>query len=356
MRVLVPVILSGGSGTRLWPLSRPLQPKQFLRLVGDHSLFQETVLRTQTIGGEVAPPVVVCNESHRFLVAEQLRELGTPAQAVVLEPAGRNTAPAVAVAALLAQNAAGNDDEPLLAVLPADHVITRAEAFGAAVADALEAAAAELLVAFGVVPDRPETGYGYILRGAERARWFDLAKFVEKPDLATAERYVATGQYLWNSGMFVFGAATFLTELGRHAPRILDAAKQATAHAVRDQDFIRLGQAFLDSPSDSIDYAVMEKTDKAAVVPLDAGWNDVGSWSALHDVLGKDTAGNVLLGDVLAPRCRNSYISAQGRTVAALGLDGIVIVEAEDAVLVMARDEAQNVKQIVDQLASRRRV
>lgn len=354
MRVIIPVILSGGSGTRLWPLSRKHQPKQFLRLVSDHSLFQETVLRAQALAGRVAPPLVVCNEAHRFLVAEQLRELGANAQAIVLEPVGRNTAPAVAVAALLARQSVDAGDEAVLAVFPADHVITVREAFVAAVADAVEAAAHGQLVTFGVVPDRPETGYGYILRGTDRTRWSDLEKFVEKPDLATAEGYVASGRYLWNSGMFVFGAATYLDELARHAPAMLEASKRAVADSARDQDFTRLGAAFVDCPSDSIDYAVMEKTDKAAVVTLNAGWNDVGSWSALHDVLGKDGDGNVLRGDVLAARCRNSYIAANGRTVAALGLENVVIVETEDAVLVMARDEAQNVKQIADQVASRK--
>jgi mannose-1-phosphate guanylyltransferase/mannose-6-phosphate isomerase len=354
MRILIPVILSGGSGTRLWPLSQKLQPKQFLRLVGDRSLFQETVLRAGALRGRVAAPLVVCNEAHRFLVAEQLRELDVAAQAIVLEPVGRNTAPAVAVAALLAQQSIGAGEEAILAVLPADHVIAGREAFAAATDDAVAAAEHGRLATFGVVPDRPETGYGYLLRGTEHGRWSDLEKFVEKPDRATAERYLASGRYLWNSGMFVLGAATYLAELERHAPRMLEASKRAVADAARDEDFTRLGAAFADCPSDSIDYAVMEKTDKAAVVPLEAGWSDVGSWSALHDVLSKDAAGNVLRGDVLASRCRNTYIAASGRFVAALGLDGVVIVETADAVLVMARDEAQNVKQIVDHLAKRK--
>jgi len=352
MRVSIPVILSGGSGTRLWPLSRKLRPKQFLRLVGDRSLFQETVLRTRALGDRVSP-LVVCNEAHRFLAAEQLRELGVDSRAIVLEPVGRNTAPAVGVAALLAQSCVGPDDEAVLTVLPADHVIPNAAAFETALDAALGAAAAGRLVTFGVVPDRPETGYGYLLRGAERGPWSELERFVEKPDLATAEGYVASGRYLWNSGMFVFDATIYLRELERHAPRILDACKEALAHAERDSDFVRLGAAFASGPSDSIDYAVMEKTDKAAVVPLDAGWNDVGSWSALHDVLSKDAAGNVLQGEVFAKGCSNCYISANGRLVAALGLDGVVIVETEDAVLVMPREQAQNVKQIVDGLADK---
>jgi mannose-1-phosphate guanylyltransferase/mannose-6-phosphate isomerase len=348
MSTIIPVILSGGSGTRLWPLSRKLQPKQFLRLVSEHSLFQETVLRAAAVDGAAAP-IVICNEAHRFLVAEQLRELGARAQAIVLEPTGRNTAPAVAVAALVA-NATPGAREAVLAVLPADHVITDRTAFVSAMDAAAEAAAQGNLVTFGVVPDRPETGYGYILRGQQRSRWADLEKFVEKPDLATAERYVASGRYLWNSGMFVLAADAYLREIERHAPRMLEACRAAVASASRDQDFLRLGAEFTGCPSDSIDYAVMEKTDRAAVVPLAAGWNDVGSWSALHDVLDKDAAGNVTRGEVLARNCRNSYISANGRLVAAMGLDGVVIVETADAVLVMTRDEAQNVKQIVDRL------
>lgn len=355
MRVIVPVILSGGSGTRLWPLSRKLEPKQFLRLVGELSLFQETVRRTQALGERASAPIVVCNEAHRFLVAEQLRELDVRPESIVLEPIGRNTAPAVAVAALLVQRSLANGDEALLAVLPADHVIGNGAAFTAALEAAIEAAAGGRLVTFGVVPDRPETGYGYLLRGADRGRWADLEKFVEKPDHATAERYVASGRYLWNSGMFVFGAGAYLTELRKHAPAMLEACRATVAAAERDRDYVRLGADFAACPSDSIDYAVMEKTAHASVVPLDAAWNDVGSWSALHDVLSKDASGNVLRGDVLASRCSNSYISANGRLVAALGLDGVVIVETADAVLVMSRDEAQNVKQVVDQLSAKKR-
>jgi mannose-1-phosphate guanylyltransferase/mannose-6-phosphate isomerase len=258
----------------------------------------------------------------------------------------------VAIAALFAQRTAADADDPVLVVLPADHVIPDTAAFGAALDVAVEAAAGGRLVTFGVIPDRPETGYGYLLRGAARGAWSELEKFVEKPDLATAERSVASGRYLWNSGMFVFAAAAFLRELERHAPRILAASTEALAHAERDRDFVRLGAAFAAGPSDSIDYAVMERTDKAAVVPLDAGWNDVGSWSALHDVLAKDDAGNVLRGDVLAIGCRNSYIAASGRLVAAFGLDGVVVVETDDAVLVIPREQAQSVKQIVDKLAA----
>jgi mannose-1-phosphate guanylyltransferase/mannose-6-phosphate isomerase len=297
----------------------------------------------------------VCNEAHRFLVAEQLRELGVTAQATVLEPAGRNTAPALAVAALLARESAAQNGSATLAVLPADHVIGDNAAFAAALDVAVEAAAEGRLVTFGVVPHRPETGYGYLLRGPDRGNWSTLERFVEKPDLATAQRYVDSGHYLWNSGMFVFEAETYLSELARLAPGIREAAEAAVAEAVRDRDFVRLGPAFARCPSDSIDYAVMEKTERAAVVPLDAGWSDVGSWSALHDVLDKDPSGNVLRGEVLAAGCRNSYIAANGRLVAALGLDDMVVVATDDAVLVIKRDEAQNVKQIVDLLAQTKR-
>ncbi len=352
MRTVIPVILSGGSGTRLWPLSRKERPKQFLPLVGDRSLFQETVLRSGALQNAVSP-LIVCNEAHRFLVAEQLRELGTRARAIVLEPIGRNTAPAVSVAAMLAERSAESGSDAMLAVFPADHVITSRPAFVSAVSAAVEAAEQGHLATFGVVPTRPETGYGYILRGTDRRRWSDLERFVEKPDLATAKGYVASGRHLWNSGMFVFRAGAYLTELARHAPRIIEATKRAVDEATTDSDFTRLGAAFADCPSDSIDYAVMEKTDKAVVVSLDAGWNDVGSWSALHDVLDKDAAGNVLRGDVLAERCRRSYISANSRPIAALGLEGVVIVETADSLLVMSRDEAQNVKQVADYFAKR---
>ena len=353
MRKLIPVILSGGSGTRLWPLSNDQKPKQFLPLVTGSSLFQDTLLRVRELGPSVAPPLVVCNEGHRFLVAEQALELGITPQAIVLEPAGRNTAPAVAVAARLAQRAHGED--PLLLVLPADHVIADVAAFVAAVEAAVEAAAAGYLVTFGIVPDKPETGYGYILRGAERGRWSLLEKFVEKPDRPTAERYVASGQYLWNSGMFVLAARAYLDELERHAPGIAAACRAAVVEATADRDFTRLGAAFLRSPADSIDYAVMEKTAHAAVVPFDAGWNDVGSWSALHDVLPKDARGNVLRGSVLAENCEGSYVASTGRLVAAIGLRDCVIVETPDAVLVMAKDDAQGVKKIVDALKAQKK-
>ena len=347
---VVPVILSGGSGTRLWPLSREQRPKQFLPLVSELSLLQETLQRTRAIGTFVRRPLIICSEAHRFLVAEQAREIGVQPQAIVLEPTGRNTAPAVAVAALLAE-AVAND--PLLLVLPADHVIRDSAAFARAVVTGLEAAREGHLVTFGVVPNKPETGYGYILRGEQRDGWFAIDRFVEKPDLATAESYLRSGRYYWNSGMFLFAASAFMRELATHASAMVDACRRAVKDAQADADFTRLGAAFLDCPSKSIDYAVMEKTRRAAVVPLAAGWSDVGSWPSLHDVLPKDAEGNVRVGDVLMEQCTRSYIASSGRTVAALGLDGVVIVETEDAVLVMTHEHAQDVKKIVDALKAR---
>jgi mannose-1-phosphate guanylyltransferase/mannose-6-phosphate isomerase len=356
MRSVIPVILSGGSGTRLWPLSRADHPKQFLQLLSDRSLFQDTLLRLRSLRAQLADPVIVCNEAHRFLVAEQMREIGFAAHAIVLEPQARNTAPAATVAALLATGeVAGSDAEPVLFVLPADHVIGNSAAFAAAAQDAIEAATLGKLATFGIRPDRPETGYGYIRRGAASERWSDIDRFVEKPDLVTAQSYVASGDYLWNSGMFMFTAKTYLREIARHAPRILAACEAAVADAERDRDFLRLGGSFASCPSDSIDYAVAEKTDRAVVIELDAAWSDVGSWSALYDVLAKDDAGNVLRGNVLVDDCRNSYISADTRIVAAIGVDGVVIVATADAVLVMSREHAQRVKNVADALAAKPR-
>lgn len=353
---IVPVILSGGSGTRLWPLSRESQPKQFLALVSDRSLFQETLLRARNLARSATPAIVVCNEGHRFLVAEQAREIDAVPEAIILEPTGRNTAPALAVAALRAQQAAarrGGAGDPLLLVLPADHVIQDVRAFAAAVEAAAEAALAGRVVTFGVVPSSPETGFGYIARGAEHGAWYEVEQFVEKPDRATAERYVASGRYLWNSGMFVVAAGVYLRELERCAPAIMRASQRAFDEAASDPDFLRLGSAFAECPSDSIDYAVMEKTDRAAVVPLAAEWSDVGSWSALHDVSVKDADGNVFHGDVLAEDCRDNFVNARGKLVAALGLTGVVIVVTDDAVLVAKRDHSQHVKRIVERIKSR---
>jgi mannose-1-phosphate guanylyltransferase / mannose-6-phosphate isomerase len=348
---LVPLILSGGSGTRLWPMSRELTPKQFLPLVTHLSLLQETLRRAQSLGAFVQRPIIVCNEAHRFLVAEQARAISIEPRAIVLEPAGRNTAPAVAAGALLAESFA---TDPLLLVLPADHVILDTAAFAAAITAAIAAAREGRLVTFGVVPDKPETGYGYIARGEDHGGWHSVERFVEKPDLRTAQGYVDSGRYYWNSGMFLFAASTFLRELAGHAPAMVDPCRRAVAGAAVDADFTRLGQAFLESPSNSIDYAVMEKTERAAVVPLAAGWSDVGSWPALHDVLPKDASGNVAVGDVLLEQCTRSYVASSGRTVAVIGLDAVVVIETADAVLVMARDNAQDVTKVVKALQKRR--
>lgn len=346
--MIIPIILSGGSGTRLWPLSTPEIPKQFLPLVSERTLFQETLARLEGLPG-LADPIVVCNEAHRFLVAEQLRELGLTAQAIVLEPEGRNTAPAIAVAALLAKKVSDTEEkvsDTFLLVLPADHVIADAAAFRTAVGKAVKAAEAGNLVTFGIVPTHAETGYGYIEAGADAGDWHAVARFVEKPDQDTAERYLATGNFLWNSGMFVFGAQAVLDELGQHVPGIVAACEKAVSQAETDRDFTRLAPAFLESPSDSIDYAVMERTGRAAVVPLDAGWSDVGSWAALYDALDKDRDGNAIFGRAVAESCRNTLIRSECRGIAAIGVEDLVIVETETSVLIMRRDQAQQVKAV----------
>jgi len=344
MPILQPVLLSGGSGTRLWPLSREAYPKQFLPLVGKNTMLQDTWLRAAPLAG--AAPIVVANESHRFLVAEQFRQIGAPVPAILLEPSGRNTAPAIAAAALQA-TAEGAD--PLLLVLPSDHVVRDSDAFRIAVTAATPAAADGALVTFGIVPDAPETGFGYIQAGPGQGLR-KVLRFVEKPDLDTARGYLAQGGYFWNSGMFLFRASRYLEELGRYRGDILEAVTTAFARAARDGDFIRLdAEAFARSPSDSIDYAVMEKTSAAAVLPVDIGWSDVGSWSALWDVAERDADGNAHQGDVIAVDTRNSYAYAR-RLVAMVGVDDIVVVETDDAVLVARKDKVQEVRQVVARL------
>ena len=358
--MLTPLILSGGSGTRLWPLSRELYPKQLLPLVGDKTMLQETAARVSGLP-DLAAPIVVCNESHRFMVAEQMRQYGTSPQAIILEPVGRNTAPAVAVAALVALDRArkskgGDDSDPILLVLPADHVIRDVEAFQSAVIVGRTAAEAGKLVTFGVVPDRAETGYGYIRRAKGDGPSYAVQQFVEKPDAETAKTYVESGEYYWNSGMFMFRARVYLAELKRHAPAMLSACEDAVAAATRDLDFTRLpAEEFGACPSDSIDYAVMEKTDSAVVVPLDAGWSDVGSWSALQDALPRDGKGNVTTGDVLAEDSSGCYLHSTSRLIGTVGLKDHVVVETKDAVLVAPRDRVQDVKALVAQLKAQGR-
>ncbi len=331
---LVPVVLSGGAGSRLWPLSRELYPKQLLPLIRAQTMLQETVQRLA--GLAVAAPVVVCNEAHRFLVAEQLRVIGTPAQAILLEPVGRNTAPAIALAAHAALAAQGPD--ALLLVLPADHVIRDTAALHAAVRTAASLAQAAHLVTFGVVPQAPETGFGYIRRGVAVGGGWRIAQFIEKPARERAQEFLASGEYFWNSGMFVFGARRFLDELGRHAPEVAAACAQAFRAARSDLDFTRVdATAFAACPSISVDYAVMEKTADAVAVSLEAGWSDVGSWDSLHAA-------------VLADNTKNCYLYAQSRLVATVGLRDCVVVETKDAVLVAPRDRVQDVKALVTRL------
>ncbi|WP_242521835.1 mannose-1-phosphate guanylyltransferase/mannose-6-phosphate isomerase [Motiliproteus sp. SC1-56] len=352
---LLPVIMSGGSGTRLWPASRSECPKQFLPLVNGTSMIQDTVQRLEGIA-ELRPPMVICNESHRFLVAEQFRAINQDHSGIILEPVGRNTAPAVALAAL---HASKSGDDPLLLVLAADHIIQDREAFHRAVMQAREAALEGALVTFGIVPTHPETGYGYIRtdhsrQGKDHA--LAVERFVEKPDGATAQAYLDAGDYYWNSGMFLFRASRYLEELSQHDPAIVNACRQALAKETADLDFIRLDEAaFRACPDDSIDYAVMEKTEAARMVPLDAGWNDVGSWSALWDVGQKDSNGNVISGDVLTSEAHNCYLRSSDRLVGAVGVDNLVVVETADALLVAHKSRVQEVKAIVNQLKAGQR-
>jgi len=343
--MLLPIIMAGGSGTRLWPLSRHLYPKQFHALTGEHTMLQETVQRLGGLGG--ASPLVICNEEHRFLAAEQMREIGHDHPRILLEPVSRNTAPAIALAALFATR---DHDDPLLLVLAADHLIRDVGAFQTAVKKAQILAEGGNLVTFGIVPDRPETGYGYIRRGAAiGAEGFAVDRFEEKPDRAKAESFVKDGGYFWNGGMFLFRASRYLEELERHAPEIFAACQKAMAGTRFDQDFVRVdAEAFGACPSDSIDYAIMEKTDGAAVVPLDASWSDIGSWSALWDVAERDADGNAFKGDVIATGSGNNLARADSRLVALVGVRDLVVIETKDAVLVGHKDHIQDVKEVVE--------
>ncbi len=352
--MIIPVVLSGGSGTRLWPASRELHPKQMLPLVNEHTMLQNTILRLVGVD-DLGAPVIVCNESHRFMVAEQLRTIHMPPAAIILEPVGRNTAPAVALAALKALD---DDVDPVLLILPADHVIQNPGALGQSIERGAKLAHEGHLVTFGIVPSGPETGYGYIHASEERAdkQAFQISCFVEKPDLETARKYVESADYYWNSGMFIFKASVFLQELEAFAPEMLETCQEAMQKASGDVDFIRIDEEiFGRCPSDSIDYAVMEKTGMGVVIPLDAGWSDVGSWSALWDIGNKDPDGNVVIGDVTVRDSRNCYLYSSSRLVAAVGLDDHVVVETPDAILVAHRDKVQDVKKIVETLKTQNR-
>ena len=346
---IVPVVLSGGSGSRLWPVSRASFPKQLWPLVSERTMLQETVLRA--VGPGFAPPVVVCNQEHRFLIAEQLRDVGFGNAQVLLEPVGRNSAPAIAVAALLV---AETDPSAVLWMMAADSAITKVDALALALSHAVGAARAGQVVTFGMKPTRPETGYGYIeigddlpgLDGVHR-----IARFVEKPDAARASALVADGRHLWNSGMYVFTVETVLEELQAHAPAVLAAARRAIEHRTEDLDFLRLdAEAFRAAPDISIDYAIAERTERAAVVPADLGWSDVGSWDALWDVSPKDGLGNVAVGNALLEHAQNCYVRSDGIVTAVVGVQDVITVVTEDAVLVTHRDRAQDVKKVVERL------
>ena len=345
---IIPVILSGGSGTRLWPLSRKEYPKQYLPLAGDNTMLQETILRLNGLDN-LTDPIIVCNADHRFLVAEQCQQIGIKNPIILLEPVGRNTAPAIAAAAL--QSLRDSEDSTLL-VLSADHVIQDVDAFHKAISIAKQQAQSGKLVTFGIVPTDANTGYGYIKSSKQISNGaHKVEEFVEKPDLKTAEFYLLQDSYLWNSGMFMFQARSFIDELITHAPSIVKSVNNAVNYAEQDLDFIRLEkQAFELSPSDSIDYALMEKSNNVVVVPLDAQWNDIGTWPTLYDISTKDSQGNVIKGDVISHDTTNTYISADHHMVVATGVDNLIIIDTPDATFIATQDKAQEVKSIVQSL------
>jgi mannose-1-phosphate guanylyltransferase len=349
--MIVPIILSGGSGTRLWPLSRKLHPKQFIDLVNDTTLFQDTILR---LPKDAANPLIICNEEHRFLAAEQLRQINKESNGIILEPIGKNTAPAIALAALKFIN---NGEDPLLLVLSADHLIQNINTFHQSIKIAEKLAEKDKLVTFGIVPDKAETGYGYIKANIDNtADYYKIQSFTEKPNQEDAQKYLDSGNYLWNSGMFMFKASIYLQELEKFEPEILASCKKSCQTEYKDKDFIRLNKdEFYQCPEQSIDYAVMEHTKDGVVVPLDANWSDIGSWDALWDAKNKDSNGNVSKGDVILNGVKNTYTYSSNRLVSAIGVSDLVIVDTQDALLIADKNHSQNIKDIVNQLKKENR-
>ena len=349
--MIIPIILAGGSGTRLWPLSRKIHPKQFISLVNETSLFQDTLTR---LPKEALDPIVICNEDHRFLVAEQAREINVTLNSIILEPIGRNTAPAIALAAIKVLN---DFENPILIVLAADHKIENKSAFHDAIKIAHKLAENNKLVTFGIIPQSAETGYGYIeIEKKDKAEYFDIKSFVEKPNQKNAINFLNSGNYLWNSGMFMFNASIYLSELNKFEPEILTSCKKSLSNEFKDLEFIRIDKKeFCKSPNQSIDYAVMEKTNKAKVVPLDAGWSDVGSWDALMDSKIKDSLGNVVEGDVTLDQVKNSYLYSTSRLVAASNIADLIVIDTQDALLVTTRDNSLSIKNIVKKLKKNKR-
>ncbi len=348
---IIPVILSGGSGTRLWPLSRVMRPKQFISLVDDESLFQKTLLRLKNLT-QASKPIIVCNEEHRFMVAEQMQELEIKQNAIILEPAGRNTAPAIAAAAIKLMQDSGDDDAIIL-VLPADHIIHGDECFQTAIDNAIASAEDNQLVTFGVVPDKPSTGYGYLKVSAKPTAdaAVKVEQFVEKPDLKTAKKYLKDGHYFWNSGMFAFKASQYLAEIKKLHPNIFAQVEKSVSLAKNDLDFFRLdSDSYSECDNISVDYAVMERSSKVTMVPLKSRWNDIGSWSSLWDVGSKDNSGNVTKGDVWLESVSNSYIHSENKLVSAIGIEDLIIVETHDGVMVTSKAHDQDIKILVAQL------
>ena len=349
--MITPIILSGGSGTRLWPLSRKLHPKQFINLINDTTLFQDAILR---LPEDVADPLIICNEEHRFLAAEQLRQINRKSNGIILEPIGKNTAPAIALAALKFIN---NGEDPLLLVLSADHLIQNINTFHQSIKIAEKLAEKDKLVTFGIVPDKAETGYGYIKANIDNtADYYKIQSFTEKPNQEDAQKYLDSGNYLWNSGMFMFKASIYLQELEKFEPEILASCKKSCQTEYKDKDFIRLNKdEFYQCPEQSIDYAVMEHTKDGVVVPLDANWSDIGSWDALWDAKNKDSNGNVSKGDVILNGVKNTYTYSSNRLVSAIGVSDLVIVDTQDALLIADKNHSQNIKDIVNQLKKENR-